>query len=107
VQTGKDGNISYSAVRQLQFGKSVFSVKTYPIPARDQLTLILSGTQAAISEVSLVNMQGQTLLSRKINLPVNDNPQATVLPLQNVAAGIYLLKITNGNGSYTGKVVVQ
>jgi len=38
---------------------------------------------------------------------VNDNPQATVLPLQNVAAGIYLLKITNGNDSYTGKVVVQ
>ena len=107
VQTGKDGNISYSAVRQLQFGKSVFSVKTYPIPAKDQLTLILSGTQTAISEVSLVNMQGQILLSRKINLPVNDNPQATVLPLQNVAAGIYLLKITNGNGSYTGKVVVQ
>ncbi|TAD82316.1 MAG: T9SS C-terminal target domain-containing protein [Bacteroidetes bacterium] len=107
AQVSKNGSLYYSALRPLQFGAPQFSVKLYPQPASDRLTLLLAGTQAAPTQVVMYSLQGQVLLSQTLGVASGNGTQAAQLSLRGVAAGVYLLKITNGTNTHQAKVVVQ
>lgn len=62
----------------------------YPNPSTNSVKL--SSTNTPISEISLYDLSGKLLLSKKYNSEININ-----LNISNLAAGIYLLKINNKN----------
>ena len=82
----------------------VKSVSLYPNPTDDLLNVELSG--AGIATVALYDLQGRMVYSQNpSNSPAEHSPTATV-NMRNIPAGVYVLRVTDGDGKeYQQKVV--
>lgn len=79
-------------------------VSVYPNPARQQLYLSLPADQQP-AEVVLLNALGQQVLQRQ--LPASRGTVAQVLPLGQLARGVYTLRVALKAGTVTKRVVVE
>lgn len=79
------------------------NLKVYPNPATSTLNLEIAATSATISNYSLVNIQGQVVLSNE----VNSSSINTSLDVSNVSNGVYFLKLDTDKGSYTHRVIIK
>lgn len=96
--TDKNGEIHYSEIRQLEFKAEVgFAVKAWPNPLQDQLTIeIQSEQEEQIYQIELQDYLGHSL--RKMEVRFNSgNPPLVLSNLQQLSAGFYLLKVSNGS----------
>ena len=100
-QTGFDLDENPNDCYSTGFGGSVetqklFGVNVYPNPTSDLLHIELSGTE--IANVTLYDLQGRIIYSpNSPNSPIN---------LRNVAAGVYVLRVTGADGhEYHQKIV--
>ncbi|MFT6383239.1 MAG: hypothetical protein ACJAQR_000050 [Bacteroidia bacterium] len=82
---------------------SFSTLKVYPNPATSTLNLDIDAATATISNYSLVNLQGQVVLSND----VNSTSINTSIDVSNVSNGVYFLKLDTDKGSYTHRVIVQ
>jgi hypothetical protein len=76
-------------------------VKIFPNPADDKLTIQFGETRVTTKRVALIDVQGKTLID---NITEDDLLQMNVNEL---AAGLYLLKITVGNHAVVKKIIIQ
>ena len=74
------------------------SVVAYPNPAKDVLNIT---SKESISQVTMFNVAGQQVLT------ANPNTNATQLKLNNLSAGMYIVKIESGNQTVTKKISVN
>ncbi|HYV90371.1 MAG TPA: T9SS type A sorting domain-containing protein [Chitinophagales bacterium] len=72
--------------------------RIFPNPVHDMLTFQSDDTNAAAT-FDLINSEGKVMMSGKVNLPF------TSVNVSSLAAGVYLLRVTNGNLMYVQKVV--
>lgn len=63
----------------------------YPNPSRDHVTLLLENVSTDALSYSLSTIQGKQLLLQKI-----ENP-STVIPMEELANGIYFIRLFNNN----------
>jgi len=78
------------------------ALTVYPNPADDLLHIELAGG-AGIASAALFDLQGRTVRTRFI---ASANSQTATVDLRGVPAGVYLLRVTDGEGKeYEGKVV--
>ena len=75
------------------------NIRIFPNPANDYL--IIESDKFKLTEVSLINMQGQTIKQ----VPAKNN--RTSINLSGIAKGIYLIKINTQNNALIRKVVVE
>ena len=75
---------------------SDFDLCLYPNPASD---LIRIQTSSEITSVSLFNIQGQLLTN------VNVNCESYEFDLNQFAKGTYIIRITEGNKTYSRQIV--
>ncbi len=66
--------------------------KAYPNPASDKLTLQLYSARAEVATISIINNQGQVVLTSHANLVKGDN-MLTIYELDKLSQGTYNLKI--------------
>jgi predicted small secreted protein len=86
--TEKDGRVSYSDIRLLNFGDKI-SIAVYPNPAKSNATL--TGVEVGMS-IRLLNMTGQVVVSQKAaGNTVN-------LPLSLLPAGRYQVQVLSAGG---------
>ena len=80
------------------------TLTVYPNPTDDLLNVELSG--AGIATVALYDLQGRMVYSQNpSNSPTEHSPTATV-NMRNIPAGVYVLRVTDGDGkTYNRKVV--
>lgn len=83
---------------------NVNAFKAYPNPASHILNVQMTLTKADDVQISLVNVAGQTIMSRNVAKSSNVNEQFNVA---NVAKGIYFLKVTTAEGSAADKIVIE
>jgi len=74
-------------------------VRIYPNPAKDNLTI--ESNFSGSSNMSLTNIQGQSILIQKIDGLKN------VIQIGNLPCGVYFVKIYNGQAIFEGKFVKQ
>ena len=79
------------------------TLKVYPNPTTSTLNLDIDAATATISNYSLVNVQGQVVLSND----VNSTSINTSIDVSNVSNGVYFLKLDTDKGGYTHRVIVQ
>lgn len=79
---------------------SLAAVVVYPNPSTNQRINIEATT--ALDEIQLINVNGQIMQQIK-NPKMNNNNYS----LENVPAGFYILRISNGNQSIVKKVIVN
>jgi hypothetical protein len=94
------GNSSFSAIRTVDFGTAgAATIDIYPNPAIDQLNIRIANV-SAISNIHVINLQGQVLQtirsssSNTVNFPVN-----------RLAAGIYFIVVNTANMKYVQKFI--
>gem|GEM_PF-1234434 len=85
-QIGSSGTGSFEEVKPL--------IRAYPNPADQFITITLSGHTAGRSNATLVNMQGQTVLTKASPTGTRQFTWNT----GNLSAGIYFLKVSDDGG---------
>ncbi|MES2647547.1 MAG: C25 family cysteine peptidase [Bacteroidota bacterium] len=95
--TYQSGKIEYSPVRQINFSRSVI-VSVYPNPFTEKISVSALGNQSWVIE--MFNVQGQRILTRK-------GAGSSTINTQNLAAGTYLLKLTDNNSTTVLKLEKQ
>ena len=78
--------------------KSTFSL--YPNPATDKITIETSGT-SQVSNLAIVNAQGQELITRQITEP------KTQIDISALPGGVYFVRVTNDKTVEVGKFVKE
>jgi len=77
----------------------------YPNPANNELTIVWKNQYAPKAEVVLTDVAGREILKKIIETQsANGN---TMLSLNGIANGVYLITIQSSSGYYTGKLVVN
>ncbi|WP_430811881.1 MULTISPECIES: T9SS type A sorting domain-containing protein [unclassified Carboxylicivirga] len=76
----------------------VLDVNIYPNPATDVLNVQVE--DGVIGVVELFNLSGQKVLSKNIN-------GNSVIPVDGIGDGLYVMKISSSKGNYTSKVVIR
>jgi hypothetical protein len=90
-QTDIDERSGYSAVIRLTAGKARLTATVFPVPARGQVTLQITGEELLHTKALLVNMKGQVMRTILIN------DYTTPVDLHNLPHGMYLLQLANGS----------
>ena len=97
-------NVYFSKPESNNLKEEVFSTfNVYPNPATSNLNLDIDAATATISNYSLINLQGQVVLSND----VNNTSINTSIDVSNVSNGVYFLKLDTDKGSYTHRVIIQ
>ncbi|KGO93709.1 T9SS type A sorting domain-containing protein [Flavobacterium subsaxonicum] len=94
-------NIQYVEGTELSVNNPVLnnaSVVAYPNPAKDVLNI---ASQDNISEVTMFNVAGQQVLTAK------PNTNSAQVKLNNLSAGMYIVKIVSGNQTISKKISVN
>lgn len=97
----KDGSFTYSQVVTVKFAQS-FDLQLSPNPANDKVRVtgkMLNGTTI----VQLFNANGQQVFSRTYT---NATTLNDMIDLQQLANGIYRVKITNGDNTMNKKLLI-
>lgn len=87
----RDGKFTLSNTISLSW-TSLTNLRIYPVPARDLVNLVFSGSQSRDYTVQLYSLNGQVLQEKKLQ-----RMQQGTLQIQrrNLAAGMYLVRITD------------
>ena len=80
-------------------------LKLYPVPASTLLTVSFDAFKKGNAEIVVTNQLGEQVL-RKI-VVVNDGINYNTLDIRKLSAGIYIIKVNNGNGVQTKKLMIS
>jgi len=75
------------------------TISVYPNPTRGEVTI--SSSDADITTVEILNLQGQSILRRDVRSATAN------IKLDNFAAGVYYTKITTAKGTKVQKLLIQ
>jgi hypothetical protein len=90
--TDRQNKITYTDTRKVKFNVGIQMVNVFPNPARDVLHVIMPTAYTNKVHLQLFSDQGQLISS--FHTPSNN----ITIPLQNLAAGNYVLKILHDDG---------
>ena len=90
-----DGNFTYSNIIKLTNGAGPL-VYIYPNPVVDKLSISLSGLQAGQYNFTVYDVAGKAQL--KNTYAITEGSQSLSIPVQRIARGMYIIKITNAKG---------
>jgi glycosidase len=102
-QVDKDGQAHYSSAIKISFDGNVHW-QLYPNPANANTALYMLDDVAGL-QITLTDISGKTLYRNTINNTFTG--QKIILPISNLAKGMYLLKVQSSKGSSTEKIIVQ
>ncbi|MCF0074906.1 DUF4347 domain-containing protein [Dyadobacter sp. CY261] len=85
-----DGSFAYSRIRNVNFGVQPIEISTYPNPATERIFFNLADTRT-VSGIAIYNLSGM-LVSRF------DTYTTDGIPVQNLSAGSYLVKLDTSDG---------
>jgi hypothetical protein len=89
LQTDVDGQSTYSTIVRIAAGKALPTVTVYPVPARQQVTISITD-ELLHTKALLIDRAGRPVKTIYLN-----NYQ-TLLPVGNLANGLYFLQLANG-----------
>ncbi len=100
-----DGSVDYSEIKTITNRRTFnASVLTNPV-ADNNLKLTVTSIKPAQVQIAIINMQGKTMLSQKIN--VAGTMQNKIFNISALPNGIYFIKITGNKEQLTLKFVKQ
>ncbi|MGM9819248.1 MAG: T9SS type A sorting domain-containing protein, partial [Candidatus Onthomorpha sp.] len=79
---------------------AVATMTVYPNPASERATIAVSGVESG-AKIVVSDMQGRIILSDNM---ANDTYELSV---DNLASGVYYIRVINGNTIHTHKLIVK
>jgi Secretion system C-terminal sorting domain len=96
--------VSINPATGLGHDEAIQPIVLYPNPNRGLFRISLDAETTGEFIINIVNIQGQTVYSQKLNAEVLKNE---AIDVQQLLPGIYRVLITNNNLVYTGNMIVQ
>jgi Secretion system C-terminal sorting domain len=93
-QVDLDGKYIYTTVKRTDCKAGQFDVVLYPVPAKDQLTVVIKSDKAVRTDLQMIDMSGK-IVSR-IPTQVNSGNNTINLNVSKLAAGQYMLVSSDG-----------
>lgn len=81
-----------------------YNFEVFPVPANEVLNLVFSMEQGQNLEVKLYSMDAKVVYSTNI---VSNNVNQVVIPVSNLASGVYYLNVSNANHNFGQKVIIK
>lgn len=81
-----------------------YNFEVFPVPANEVLNLVFSMEQGQNLEVKLYSMNAKVVYSTNI---VSNNVNQVVIPVSNLASGVYYLNVSNANHNFGQKVIIK
>ena len=100
MMTDRDGGITYSGIRSVNFSDESSAISVYPNPAASYLNIRFS--HAGTCAVTLLNEIGQVMTGS-----VSPNGDNLVLNVSAMQAGIYFVRISGAGVSETRKIMIR
>jgi hypothetical protein len=76
--------------------------RTYPVPAKDHITLDWKGFEGTLASIQLYNIKGQNVYQ------FDGNPSGVLhIPVNHLAEGNYILRINTDKGAMSQKITVK
>ena len=98
VNEGTDSAVvSYTPTGIFPVGNANNHIQVYPNPATDQLNIF--STQAAIEDISIVDITGQQVIHQ------NTQVSNTAINISGLSAGVYIVKLKTATGEYRSRFV--
>jgi TATA-box binding protein (TBP) (component of TFIID and TFIIIB) len=88
-QVDLDGRATYTAIRQTNCTAGQFDVVLYPVPTRDNLTVVIKSGKSVRTELQIMDMSGRTI--RRIPAQINSGNNTINLDVSRIPAGQYML----------------
>ncbi|MBF8962791.1 T9SS type A sorting domain-containing protein [Pontibacter sp. FD36] len=104
-QVDFDGKFEYSKTVAANIKANAASVKAYPNPSQEYVRVELATEEIGQAQVMIMDVQGRVILERKII--IEGRFTELELPTQDLATGVYFLKIKGANMDTTTKLVKQ
>ena len=79
------------------------NISAYPNPANSNINVALNYVQQGATTIELINLNGQVVVSQNAQDMFNTS---NTMDVSNLEKGLYILRITNGDATYTRKVSV-
>lgn len=96
-----DGRFKYSSIARLSGKSSSIVLKAFPLPARDQLTVQHDKMNGGM--LTLATADGRTVRQQVIS----SGTIQTQVALNGLTAGLYILRVDDGNGNVESMKVVK
>jgi hypothetical protein len=87
----KDGKSSYSSIVTVTIGLNSSLLSIYPNPVREDATLAVSLDKAQKATYSIYDQGGKLIITNNISL--NNGINSLSLPVSDLPAGIYIIKL--------------
>jgi hypothetical protein len=92
-QVDKNGNSVYSSIKQTDCKVSQFTVLLYPVPARDNLNVVINSDQALKTDLQIIDINGRTV--KRISTQIVKGNNNILLNVSELPGGQYLLTSTD------------
>jgi hypothetical protein len=103
----RNGDFHYSKVAKIFFGNNDKNISVFPNPVlHKKITVQFSNLPAGNYDLKIINNNGQTIFTKKINCSGNIYSENIDLP-QSLAAGAYQVIITNAANKICKTIIVQ
>ncbi|WP_196889402.1 T9SS type A sorting domain-containing protein [Aureivirga sp. CE67] len=76
------------------------SISVYPNPAKNQISI---SADNAIKNIQIFDILGASVLERNMSADQNN----TLLSLENLNSGVYLIRVESEKGSYSDKLIIE
>ncbi|MFI5160139.1 MAG: S8 family serine peptidase [Sphingobacteriales bacterium] len=86
-------------------GDNDIGLTLFPVPTKDQLSVVFASKDAANMNISLINSAGKSTYSTQKALPAGNF--STVLDVSQLPPGTYVLKLLLNQKKYTKKVIID
>ena len=98
-----DGSFTFSLVQSAEIYAAA-SVKLFPNPTRNNITLLLENKNSDQSEshIQIATTQGQICFDQKVNLTQGEN--TFTLPTENLPAGVFIVFVQLNNAQWQYKI---
>jgi hypothetical protein len=97
-----DVNITRTASLGINENQFADSIKVYPNPAKDFVTINCNDFDGELNQINLINIQGQIIFTTNTS-----NQSKTInLPINNFSEGIYMLQLQTTKGILTKKLII-
>jgi len=87
------------------FASSDSPLSVFPNPAKDDLTISLSGQVVGETQLTLFNLEGATIYEMSLN--ANQGAESYTINISDFMPGLYVLIVRNGNEFYRQELVIH
>ncbi len=99
----KDGQSTYSPIRQININHSTLNIAIFPNPAKDNLQMQIESDKKSLLQLHVLSGDGKVLSSKSI--VANEGSSLQSIHISSLSKGSYFLKVIAANGNKEEQVI--